>query len=919
MSNIGMLLTFWGKTPRAGEAAERFHPAIYHMLDVAFVAEALLRDGSPRLRRALLHAWQGCDSDALIAWLPFLIATHDLGKISAAFQGQVEPQRDRLLAQGIACSTHGAEPLYHAEISAVWLHTELKTYAPGVARRLLWTLRDAMGGHHGRFSQHQMKDIESRLARSERSESRWKDWRAAAYQLLRECLAPPGDLAMLGEPKRIRAATAALTGFIVWCDWMGSNERDFPASPELLLEQYLLESRKRAKAALATHRLAFTRPTPTYSGYGGLFSDPPRALQRLVDVLPAALLREPSLTVIEAPTGEGKTEAALALARRIAAANGSDEVFFALPTMATGNQMFRRLTSFYNALYNAAGAVRLAHGQAAALEEDLRRAALAGDRDSADPDGRSADAALEWFVGSKKAMLAPFGVGTVDQVELAGLNVRHYPLRLFGLAGKVVVIDEVHAYDAYMSAILEHTLRWLAALGCSVILLSATLPVARHQALTRAFREGLGGSPVLEMPPDLPYPCVSVYTATDQLRDTCAVFRGEQRFTLRLADQRAPAEEADYLLSLVREGGAVARLCNRVDDAQAIYAALRGRMPADSQVLLHARFPLEARRSREERIADLLGKTSTRAPEQPLIIVGTQVLEQSLDYDVDVMISDFAPLDLLLQRAGRLQRHQRARPARHKLPVLEVTLPRAENGQPDWRRWAPIYAPYILWRSYAALRAGMAGEERVIVLPRDYRPLIEAVYGADPAASSQFAAEIANAWQRYERETNEQQAKARQPLTPDPMSRDAIVEGAIYDFIDDESGQAANWQLAKTRLGDRVTVVPVYRVDGRLTFDAQGTRQISPDVPPDLDQVKEFIERSVPISDKRIIKVYRDENRARALRWPWNERQIPALLRSLYPLPLDQSHTRIFDDRVVRLDTELGLVIEKGVVIEEEL
>src|SRR5262245_4715533 len=97
-----ILLQFWGKTPKQGDPPERYHPAIYHMLDVAFVAEALLHNGAPRLRRALLHTWDGCDADALLAWLPFLIATHDLGKISAAFQGQAKQedtrrQRERLI------------------------------------------------------------------------------------------------------------------------------------------------------------------------------------------------------------------------------------------------------------------------------------------------------------------------------------------------------------------------------------------------------------------------------------------------------------------------------------------------------------------------------------------------------------------------------------------------------------------------------------------------------------------------------------------------------------------------------------------------------------------------------------------------------------------------------------------------------
>ena len=928
-----LLLQFWGKTPRPGAPDDQFHPAIYHMLDVAFVAEALLRDGAPRLRRALLHAWRGCDPDALVAWLPFLIATHDLGKLSAAFQGQAKReesrrQRERLVAVGVRFNSRKVE-LYHAEVSALWLHRELQRREPAVTDALLWALRDAMGGHHGRFAEAEMQAIGRRLAASEGGEPRWATWRDQTYRVLREQLVPADGSMLLGTPLAPRPATVALTGFIVWCDWMGSNEHDFPAAPTLSLEAYMAEGRRRAAAALDLHGLRAGRPMQAYPGFGALFpkQPTPRALQALIEALPTDGLEAPSLAVIEAPTGEGKTEAALALARRIAAACGIDEIFFALPTMATGNQMFLRLEAFYQTQYGSAGAVRLTHSQALVVEPDLRkRVALSPDSDSGDRDGRSADAALEWFAGPKKAMLAPFGVGTVDQVELGGLNVRHYPLRLFGLAGKVVVIDEVHAYDAYMSTILDHTLTWLASLGCSVILLSATLPQGRQRALAAAFLHGLGDSTPPAIPADPPYPALSIYRAGAQQRESCAVFRGEQRFTLRVAAQRTADEEAAYLRELVRAGGAVARLCNRVDDAQALYAALIAQgVPANSRVLLHARFPLHERQKRETWIETMVGKATERGASESLIIVGTQVLEQSLDYDVDVMVSDFAPIDLLLQRAGRLHRHSRAgqRPPRHAAPVLEVTLPSDSMDKPDWTRWEAIYAPYILWRSWAVLHAALRDNQREIVLPRDYRPLIEQVYADEPLPPGPYADELARTQMRYIKATNEQEAQARRPLIPEVLRNAPITEHGGYAFIEDEAGEAASWQLAKTRLGDRITLVPIYRVGDELTLDPGGTIRLSPDTPPDLEQLKDLINHAVPVSDRRIIAAYRDERRERKLCWPWPA--LPAPLRSLHPLLLDrQTQSATIADRTLRLDPELGLVIGKadphtGFRIEEDL
>ncbi|MCS6880428.1 MAG: CRISPR-associated helicase Cas3' [Oscillochloridaceae bacterium] len=912
------LLQFWGKTPRPELPVERFHPAIFHMLDVACVAEALARDGPPRAREALAHAWRGANIEALLKWLPFLVAIHDLGKISAVFQGQDEAQRHRLERAGVRFDNRQVE-LYHAQVSALWLHDRLTAIEPGIAHELLWIIRDAMGGHHGRFAEAAMSDIRKRLHHAERAEPRWKDWRNEAYRLLRNLLAPRDvPLAAIGAPAALRPATVALTGLIVWCDWIGSNERDFPLTPAMRVEDYLNLSRQRARDALTTHHLTHRRAAPGYAGFQKLFpATAPRPLQALIDILADDALAEPLLAVIEAPTGEGKTEAALALARRIAARRGIDEIFFALPTMATGNQMFSRLETFYRNLYGADGGVRLIHGQAIVVEEDLRRqVALHADADRYDAGGRSADALLEWFVGPKRAMLAPFGVGTVDQVELAGLNVRHYPLRLFGLAGKVVIIDEVHAYDAYMSVIIEHTLTWLATLGCSVILLSATLPRARHRALARAFLSGLGGGQATDPAQDAPYPVLAIYRRAASEQREFNVFRPEQRFTLRVRRLGTPEEEAHRLVELVRGGGAVARICNRVDDAQAIYRALGALDAAGARVLLHARFPLHERQGRERRIGDLLGKTSQRAPDQPIIVVGTQVLEQSLDYDVDVMISDFAPIDLLLQRAGRLHRHSRSRPERHREPALEVALPHDEQGNPDWRRWRAIYEPYILWRTLAALRDGMAGDERLVTLPRDYRTLIEAVYG-DAPLSGPYAGAIAAAEQAYRKTINLQTARARNPLAPDAMSRAPIVEDGGRAFIEDETGEAASWQLAKTRLGDQVTLVPVYAIDGELSLDAGGTFRVPTDAPPTLEQMKDLIAYAVPVSDRAVIAAYRDERRVRALRWPWSA--IPAPLRGLHPLPLDpRTHSATLNGRRLRLDNELGLVIEQADAATED-
>lgn len=915
---MDMLLAFWGKTVSDPSAAVgAYHPALYHMLDVACVAEALLGDEvNRRFSQVLAKSWRGVDRDQLFAWLPFLVATHDLGKISAPFQGQVAEQCERLAQVGIAVPPRYDRAPFHAEVSAVWLHQHLMRHEPNVAWDLAVVLRDAMGGHHGRFLQDSMKDLGQRLRRSEKGVApEWEQWRDGAYTLLREVLHPPGALADLGAPTAVRPATAILTGFLIVCDWVGSNANYFPASPHVPLDAYVALARTRAREGIRLSGLVPERVRPTYVSFADLFPTmPPRPLQAMVDEIPDDVLARPLLAIIEAPTGEGKTEAALALARRLGALDAMDELFFALPTMATSNQMYGRLTRFYDALYGVA--VRLTHSQAMVMEAELHQAALAGDGDVAEPQATSRFAAIEWFTGPKKAMLAPFGVGTVDQVELAGLHVRHYVLRLFALAGKVVIVDEVHAYDAYMSTILEHTLTWLASLGTSVLLLSATLPAARHQALAASYVRGLG-RPAPDVPATLPYPSVALYHAGTPYRVTPGVFRPEQTFRLQWTRCRAPEEDARYLFELVRDGGAVARIVNLVDDAQQIYLALRQWLPAEQCVLLHARMPLQQREACERRIQELVGKETQRAADEPLVIVGTQVLEQSLDYDVDVMVSDCAPVDLLLQRAGRLHRHvgERAgkRPARHAQPVLQVVLPLDANDVPDWGSWAYIYVPYVLWRTWEEVCDATAAGERDVVLPQDYRRLIEAVYGDATChtrtGDAAYAKAKQEAWTALQQAQSNERVLAQKHLTPRVTDAGFLTEVSRAEFVEDEHGALDGWSVAKTRLGDRVTVVPLYRVGHAFSFDAMGTDVLSRDVPPwRASELQDVIKHSLPISTPAIIEELRAGKRPEC-QWPWGD--VPPVLRSLFPLVLSAEGTAEFERHRVRLDRELGLVIEK--------
>jgi CRISPR-associated endonuclease/helicase Cas3 len=303
-----------------------------------------------------------------------------------------------------------------------------------------------------------------------------------------------------------------LSGLVVLSDWIASNPDLFGLEP--LGDPAAYPPRSRQQAAEAVRKLGFeaARPWPTDATFQRLWPEftAPRPLQvRCEELIRNGL--EPGLVILEAPMGEGKTEAALYLAASWLAKGGHGGAYFALPTAATSNQMYGRVAAFLAMHAPAvAAAVRLVHGMAWIID-DLTPERLpemaAAPRDRA--------AALDWFRPKKRSLLAPFGVGTVDQALLSVLHVRHGFLRLFGLAGKVLIVDEIHAYDPYMAQILTLLLRWCQALAIPVILLSATLPRSRRQTLAAAF------APAATLPPggESAYPLITIVHRNKAVRE----------------------------------------------------------------------------------------------------------------------------------------------------------------------------------------------------------------------------------------------------------------------------------------------------------------------------------------------------------------------------------------------------------------
>lgn len=890
-SMTSKLLRLWGKTERNSTDPEAFHPVMFHILDVGNVARELLSEkASPRWRKVMGKAI-GADANTLVKWLPWFVAMHDIGKISAPFQQANDGQSKRLEREGFDFGNRkwNNNP-YHAIVSAVFAEAKEDQLDLPEALRQAW--RDALAAHHGEFSGKEARQETRYLLQAEPKD--WAELRQRATQVLKNALLQrlPDPIP---TPPNLSAAAMALTGFIVLCDWIGSDEKIFQPVATDTWQDYASESASRAKRAIKAagfFQVSLSNAPTTFSELFPSLSRP-RPLQLAIDDIPDNVLSAPCLAIIEAPTGEGKTEAAWALAHRLAKMNESDELYYALPTTATSNQMFGRFQKYVEDRLALSSGVRLVHGQAFLLDDDFLVTPL--------QNGKERNSASDWFGSDKrKSLLAPFGVGTIDQAELAALNVRFTVLRLIGLAGKVVILDEVHAYDTYMTTIIERLLSWLSVLGTSVILLSATLPSSRREALIRAYSVESSSD---DKDP-LAYPKICVVGRTDPHYDTPPAIQPDRKISvhhLHLNDDDADAK-ARWLLDKIADGGCACWITNTVDRAQKIFKQVDRLASSEvERMLIHARFPLDNRQALETKLTEKYGPDGKRSAKWKGIVIGTQVLEQSLDLDFDVMASDLAPVDFLLQRAGRLQRHaHHIRPAMHEQPCLWINVPLNDDKSPSIAVDVLIYDEYILRQTWSVLN----GRDE-INLPTDYRPLVEAVYNdSEPAPDSP----IREVWKKLKGKEDKSRGLARERLLPQPDPDDTL-SGQLARFTFEESESKANWFIAQTRLGDEsLTIIPLERAENLarlwlgeevIPLDAEAPRPIQ----------KRLMRRSIRTGNRYLIAALKAQEAQRPRLFTES-----SLLKECYPLWLVDGKTEIplaKGKLSVTLHATLGLIIEK--------
>ncbi len=919
---------FWAKSTddKSDKSRENaYHPLICHLIDVGASAHKLWEDVLPVKTKKRLAESFGLKDDLEYAGrlIAFLIGLHDLGKCSPPFalRGRRDKitlknkQTERLLElyQNTECfcdEFKSASDVPHGFVTSVELPAILSERL-NFPIEFAKNISEIVGGHHGTFAASgKLQEIKRSKEKSIGDEN-WQKARTDIFGTFAEVFEINGDFSHIPNQKLDNSTAMIFAGLTTVADWIGSNADYFKCKIEdsrkildenfewFEIKDYFNESKQKAAEALEKLGWAKWVKETDEKTFKELFPviDVPRHLQDMaVEISKEPEFNSIGIAVIESPTGEGKTEAAMFLGDAWNAKLGTRGIYFALPTQATSNQMFGRINEFLETRFKSEDfnvQLMLHHGHASISDAFIEKREnfqniqnIFNDADKSD--GFSNVAAAEWFTYKKRGLLVPFGVGTIDQILLAVLQTKHVFVRLFGLANKTVIIDEVHAYDAYMSTLLERLLEWLAALGSPVVILSATLPKNKRDSLIKAYLKGLGqfkdGENLINTGEKDEYPRIS-YATKKMPEKTFRVRR------LNTSDQNTKTlylewkNEDDFVNELKKKlagGGCAAIICNTVDKAQNLFAQLNEFFKEDINNgeldLLHARFRFKDREQREKQallrfgkkggkvLFTENGKTVEKTVKRPhrAVLISTQIIEQSLDLDFDLMISELAPADLLLQRAGRLQRHERDRfPAfkyqgKAKATLWLIKPPTDANGDlfveknsPDFGVSGIIYDKHILLRSWLKLK-----DENEIEVPADVEDLIEDVYDEDRVFEN-LTEDVLQIWRetlkicRYNRKLDKNEAQIRYVSSPH-------YEDDLGNFIktpkEEDAPELHPAHQAQTRLIEpTATVVCLWKEDGELFADETYSEPISLSEKPSDETAKKLLFNSLTVSSKSVV------------------------------------------------------------------
>lgn len=702
-------INFWAKTTAEGKPGISVYE---HMINVGCVARCLSEISLEFLERFHL-------TSSLIGALAGL---HDLGKISPGFQRKCEAWLQENNLSVIARnnvwdsameSDHGK--VSHAAIQEFFLDI-------GIERKTAKFVSSLLGAHHGRLNPPNDRGYRpDKLIHENHSSIDWNTERMANAKRVWEFFSSDSLSFSLEEDSPALWWLAGLTSI---ADWIGSDERFFSLYPK----KNSLDSKSSAIEAIDT--IGLKRITYHMDlSFHDLFHDMgkpeikwiPNDMQKKVH----DTIKRPGVYIVEAPMGTGKTEAALWAAYRLLVEAKASGIYFALPTQVTSNRIHLRVNDFIQRICVEKSVSRLIHANSWLINKDFNIYVTATEKKTLISD--DARTGRDWFASPKRALVAPFGVGTIDQALLGILASKHFFVRQFALTGKVVILDEIHSYDLYTGTLIDKLITTLEGLGCTVIVLSATLSGARRDQIINCPKNEDS-----KEESESPYPFITGRFEKKPILPLAPMSQEKRSIKVDFVLNEEAVEEA---IRFAYDGGAVLWICNTVNMAQVQYRRLAKLVNNEFPIgILHSRFPFWRREMLENEWMERFGKDGKLR--RGSILISTQVVEQSVDLDADLLITELAPTDMLLQRLGRLWRHERNnRPVRK----ARICIIKEEKNLDEFRTMEPgkiketlgnkayVYAPFILLRTLE-LWEKQSKDVGEITIPIQIRQLIEATY-----------------------------------------------------------------------------------------------------------------------------------------------------------------------------------------------
>ena len=737
---------------------------IDHMLETGIVTECLIdADGMYRPVLSRLSEITGCDNNKLSAKIVFICAIHDIGKAHPIFQGRdaetLEILRRKNLNQA-SFDTRFRHEQYGANIFD-------RLSAEDVDIKNSDIISQIIRMHHQK-EQKKNSDIDIIKIDDKEKAKKWRHIQKEIYDYIKNVF-HFDNLNLINKnisKSELFVVQNAILGIMITSDWIASNNYVLDNQPYKNIDEFL-KSRKLQALKFLNNEGMIRQQIPVMQDFKSAFGFNGRPVQN--DVEKIVHKNDIKCMLIESDCGSGKTEAALYAAAVLGNRSGLSGIYMGLPTGVSAEAIQNRVDEFLTS-----------HGMRNTKLYTSKSMLL-----------REPDKKPIWTDISRQRLLTSSAVGTVDQVMTVARLARFESVRMNGLASKVLIIDEIHAYDTYMLAVIRGLLMICGELGVPVIMLSATLPISTKKGLL-----GVVGNRDMELHNG--YPMISYVTKDgDVYEQVSNQYMPDKKISCKLLPILNNNDEiARYAVDAVKDGGCECVIMNTVADAICVYDKIKKSKKSDCKIILyHSRMTINARDETSREILTMCGKDRTKRPER-VIIVGTQVLEQSLDIDVDYMITTICPIDLLFQRIGRYHRHGDAGTIRERVVVANTVQVLIPSDLSSYGGTEYVYEKCYLDATINAIQE----HNGHLLIPSGMPDMINYVYGhasidvrvrqiIDEANSDAGNIKIENGFEIYTRKNylTDKNLNVRLSNTDEVMVQIAILDNAEIEELGQNS------------------------------------------------------------------------------------------------------------------------------------